>query len=240
MITLYTVPGIDRALSLSPFCAKLDAWLQLADVPFRRATANPREAPHGKVPYVDIDGHRMGDSQRIIEHVSVARDIDLDAWLDPRQRALGHLVRRTLEEATYFCMLHARWCTEHGFAFVREALLDRMLPALVRPFAAPLIRRGVRRQSRAQGTGRHSLDQIYKMGNADLEAIARVIGPGPFVLGERISDVDGVAYGFLSMIVHSPYDDPMVERARGLSPIVDYCERVAALLAEKAPPAEGA
>lgn len=240
MITLYTVPGIDGVPSLSPFCAKLEVWLRLADVPFTRATADPRRAPHGKIPYVDIDGRRMGDSQRIIEHIAAARDIDLDAWLDPRQRALGHLVRRTLEEATYFCLLHARWCTGHGFTFVREAMLRPLLPPVIRTIAPPIIRRGVHRQTIAQGTGRHDLDRIYKMGSDDLEAVARIIGPGPYALGERISDLDATAYGFLSMIVHSPYDDPMVERARGLAPVIDYCERIAALLEQKRAATDGA
>lgn len=237
MITLYTTRGPEGTLSLSPFCAKLDVWLQLAGLPFERRTANPREAPRGKIPYVDIDGERMGDSQLIIERLTAAHGVDLDGWLTARERAVGHLMRRTLEEATYFVLVHTRWCTEHGFAFVRGFLLDKVIPAPIRPIALPLIKRQVRRQSEAQGTGRHTLDDIHRMGIADIEAIAELIGDNPYALGDRVSSVDATAYGFLSMILHNPYDDPIISRARQLEPITGYCQRFAKLLAEKAEPA---
>ncbi len=36
---------------------------------------------------------------------------------------------------------------------------------------------------RAQGTGRHSREEIYAQGKADLDAVATLLGDQPFMLG---------------------------------------------------------
>jgi len=234
MITLYTLPPGEGFPSLSPFCGKLDVWLQLSGLPFERRTADPRKAPNGKVPYVSIDGGApMGDSAAIIRHLA-ERVPDLDAHLTPQQRAQVHVMRRMVEEAMYFVLLHARWVTDAGYRFVYDALLAKAIPAPIRVFAAPMIRRGVRKQTYAQGTGRHPIERIYQMGRDDLDALALMIGDGPFGMGERPCSLDATLYAFLSMVVHCPYPDPVTDHARTLTPITAYCDRMVALLADRA------
>ena len=58
---------------LSPFVIKLETWLRLAGLPYeRRDGGNPMQAPRGKIPYLEIDGERLGDSQVIIEELQIA------------------------------------------------------------------------------------------------------------------------------------------------------------------------
>ena len=74
-----------------------------------RASTRPRAAPTKKIPYIDDGGTIIGDSGLIVDHLKKKYGDALDAKLTADQRALGHLLRRTLEESLYFVGLYARW-----------------------------------------------------------------------------------------------------------------------------------
>src|SRR4051812_5346275 len=125
-LTLFQPPTRPwKTPNLSPFCTKLECYLRMAEIPYKAAAMQIGKAPKGKIPYVELpDGTRMGDSQLIIEHFerTLAADgkLALDDGLSSRDRAIGHLTRRALEEGYYFVTLFSRWKTDDGFAAVRE------------------------------------------------------------------------------------------------------------------------
>src|SRR5688572_20325368 len=82
-----------------PFDLKLLAWLRLADIPYEQAFEdNPRKAPKGKSPWIELDGQKIGDSEIIINLLGKRYGVDLDAGLTPEQNGIGHAWRRTFEE----------------------------------------------------------------------------------------------------------------------------------------------
>ena len=94
----------------SPFVNKLEARLRLAQVPYHVQRGSPREAPRGKIPYIQItDAEQHGipttlsDSSLIITEL-MSRDIlpDLNASLGPAQRAHDFAIRSMLEDRLYF------------------------------------------------------------------------------------------------------------------------------------------
>src|SRR5262249_29161492 len=107
----------------------------------------------------------------------------LDAGLSDHDRAVGRLVRRTLEEATYFVGMYVRWHEDAGWAHLRPEI-KKLIPRPLSPIAS-LIRGKVRKTLQAQGTGRHSRDEIMAMGAADWDAVAAVLADRPFVLGDE-------------------------------------------------------
>jgi len=231
MLTLYTTRRTpDGFYSFSPFCAKLEAWLRLADISYERRGADPRKSPTGKIPYVDVDGELMADSQRIIDRLVALHGDRLDGDLDPGQRATGRAVTRMLEEATYFAMVRARWLTPAGFGFVREHILDPMVPRFIRPLVYPKIQRDLRRTMQGQGIGRYSMDEVYRMAIADFDALAALVADRPFVLGDTPTTVDTVAYAWVGCVLASSYDDPIIEHVRGSSALTAYRDRMAARL----------
>lgn len=231
MLTLYTTRRTpDGFYSYSPFCAKLEAWLGLSGVEYTRRGADPRKSPTGKIPYADLDGELIADSQRIIDRI-IARDGDrLDADLDPTQRATGRMVRRTLEEATYFAVVRARWLTPDGFAFVREQILDPFVPRLLRPLVYPKIQRDLRKVMHNQGIGRYPLDEVHRMAIADFAALEGLLADRPFVLGDRPTSVDATAYGWVGCVASSTYRDPTIDYVQGSKTLTAYRERMAARL----------
>lgn len=226
-LTLYQPPGRPwNTPNLSPFCTKLECYLRMAEIPYKAAAMKIGKAPKGKIPYVVFsDGNSMGDSQLIIEHLERALAAEgkpaLDDGLSTRDRAIGHLTRRALDEAYYFVTLYVRWRTDDGFAAVRDEF-KKFVPGLI----IPLIRRDTRKKLHTQGTGRHSLDEVIAFGAADLESCAELLGDQPFLLGDRPRTVDCALYAYLEALLGFPVDSPLRARVAARANLVDYRRRI--------------
>jgi glutathione S-transferase len=186
----------------------------------------PPRSSTGKVPYVELtDGRRIADSGVIIETLTKERSITLDARLDDQQRARGHLVRRTLEESFYFCVLWERFTTSEGFAFVRRDYF-RHAPWPVRVIAPLVVRRNVRRILHGHGTSRLSPSQILEHARADIGAVAATLGDRPFLLGDTPSSFDAVLTGFVWCASVIPYPSVMREAVVAHENLTAYLARM--------------
>ena len=189
MIKLYQFPPV-FGRNVSPFTLKLETWLRLAELPYEVvAIRNPGQGPKGKLPFIeDDDGTFVADSSLIIAHLSRTRGIDLDAGLDPVQRAQALALQRLFEDHLYFVGVFSRWLDPEGWQSFGPALFGTLPPPL-RQIVAAFVRRRVRSNLYAQGLGRHSRDELYALGRSDLEAIATP-ARRPAVLRDRPADHD--------------------------------------------------
>jgi glutathione S-transferase len=226
-LVLHQMPGRPWGTpNLSPFCAKLETYLRIAAVPHTTAPADMRVAPKGKVPYVRFDDRTlMGDSQLVIERLEAAAgDQALDAGLSAHDRAIGHAVRRMLEEGFYFVAVYLRWHEDEGYEVLTPEF-KKMLPAPLR-MIMPLIRRSVRKTLHKQGTSRHGREDVVAMGIADLAALAELLGDRPFLLGDQPRTVDATVFAFLEGVLGFPRDTEVQARARSHLNLVAYRQRV--------------
>jgi glutathione S-transferase len=228
-LTLFQPPTRPwKTPNLSPFCTKLECYLRMAEIPYKAAAMQVGKAPKGKIPYVELaDGTRMGDSHLIIEHLERELAAEgkprLDDGLGDRDRATGHLVRRTLEEAYYFAAVYGRWKPDDAYAVIREEF-RRFLPAPVIWY----VRRDIVKKLDAQGTGRHSFEEVCEFGARDLEACSEILGDKPFLLGDRPRTVDCTLYGFLESVLGFPHESPITRRAAARDNLVSYRQRIRA------------
>lgn len=227
MITLHTLPGAWGLESLSPFCAKVEVYLKVRGLPYRTKIGS-RGAPKGKFPWiVDEDGTALGDSSAILARLEGRATSPLDEGLDPAARARAHVLQRTFEESLYFVLLWSRWVDDVGWAAMRSVLAES-LPAAVRWFLPTVIRRKVSSALVAQGTGRHRREEIYDLGRRDLEAISKLLGEGPYFLGDRLRTIDVTAYAFLANVLAEGVSTPLRDAASALPNLGAFVERVAA------------
>ena len=70
------------------------------------------------------------------------------------------------------------------------------IPPIMRELVAGRVRKGIRKTLYAQGMGRHSRDEIYEIGKADLTAVSVWLGEKPFFMGATATSVDASAYSF--------------------------------------------
>jgi len=229
-IEFHTFPPAFDLFTPSPFGLKLQAYLELAKLPYRPVyESDPRKAPRGKMPYI-VDGDaRIGDSGLIIDYLCSKYGDRLDAALTDDERARGHLVRRMLEESTYFCIVYSRWVDPAGKPITSGAFFAP-IPAILRPLAKRIVFGETRQQVNMQGTGRHSRDEVYALAAADLTALSRALGDRDFLLGPAPTSFDAVGYGFLAQILYTPYESPMKEHTKSLQNLVRYADRLRALV----------
>ena len=137
---------------------------------------------------------------------------------------VGHLVRRTLEEGTYFVALHARWCEDEHWPTTRAGFFDP-LGFPMGQVVGTMIRRRVKANAHAQGTARLTPEERSAASIADWNAVSEVLGDKPYLLGDEPHSVDCTVYGFLIQALWAPYDTPMQRHTRADARLVAYAER---------------
>jgi glutathione S-transferase len=215
----------------SPFCLKVESFLREADIAcevvpfdFKRSFA---KAPKGKLPFIDDeDGTAVGDSSLIIERLSRHRNIDMDAPLDHRQRGISLAFRRMLDEHLYWVAVYARWLDEPGRSVLSRSFFGGAWRP-IRPFMVALARRRVQAALRAQGTGRHSREEIYKFGSEDLQALSDLLGADSyFFAASRPTLLDLSAHAFVAEIIAPPIESPLKQACLGFANLTDHFHRL--------------
>jgi len=230
-IVVHQLPPAFGLPSISPFCLKLEAWLRLAGLPYRNVVdATPFGGPKRKLPWIEHEGRKIGDSGFIIDYLVGRFGRDPDAPLPAADRAVAHALRRLIEENLYWVLVYDRWVVEDNWRRFRDVVLGG-IPQPLRTLLAPIARRGVKRQLVGHGIGLHSADEIHAIGRRDLGAIADFLGDKPFLMGASASSVDASAYGLLANVMNVPIASPLKDDALGRANLVGYVERMAARVA---------
>jgi glutathione S-transferase len=225
-LIVHQLPGAWGLPSISPFCLKLEAYLRLVGIPFESVIdPTPFKGPKGKLPFIEHEGRRIGDSGFIIEYLERRFGCDANRGLDAAARATALALRRLLEENLYWTMVYDRWMVGANWQTFRDVVLGGV-PAPLRIVIAPVARRSVRRQLRGHGIGLHTPDEIHAIGCRDLGAVADFLGDTPFLMGEEPSEIDAIAYGVVANILQPPIASPIKEEGLRRANLVAYLDRI--------------
>lgn len=208
MLLLHQTPRAWKAPNISPFCAKLETYLRMAAIPYEivvSAFSPPPHAPQGKVPYIELEGHVMSDSSRIISFLKQRFGDAVDGHLSVAEHDLGHLVQRTLEEGTYWALQYVRWYPDANFEVLSKKLLEPAIGLPLRWVVPDLMRRTVLSALDAQGTSRHDASWVTDCAQRDMRAVAAILGDRPYLFGDAPCSYDAVLYAFAVSIWHTPF-----------------------------------
>jgi glutathione S-transferase len=228
MIKLYQFPSRAPLPNLSPFCFRVEAFLRLAALPYEViSVSNPSKAPKKKLPFlVDAGGQSVADSQLIIEHLIRTQRLTLDDHLSDADRAIAHAFTRMLMEHFYWVVVFSRWVDDEGWSKFKVMFL-KSLPPVIGPVIAATVHRRTKRTLEAHGLGRHSPQEIWRMGEADLDALSTLLGDRDFFFGEQPSTFDATALAFLGCVLYSTIVDPPVKKhLRAHQNLVAFCDRM--------------
>ena len=211
--------------NVSPFCLKLETYLRMAGIEHEIVwNGSTRNAPKGKLPYIEDGDLILGDSELIIDYLIEKYGDPLDARLSAGQKAQSLAWRRLFEDSLIFPFLYSRWVDPAGWTLMQQ-LFDP-LPLPKRLLIAEAQREAVRTRLIAQGTGVHSPEEIYRLGLKSLLAIETQLGDAAFMLGANPSSLDATAYGFLANLVDTGFDNPLNHKAQATPGFVAYCARI--------------
>ncbi len=218
----------------SGFVVKLMTVLRLSGVAHERvAVGNPATGPKGKVPFITEGNVTVGDTALILEYLKEAHDIDLDRHLSPLQKARSHALQRMLEERLYWVIVYSRWIEPANTHIVDEMFFGD-IPWPVRSFIIRKAHKSVVATLHHHGLGRHTRDEIYAFGAADLRALSGILGDQPFLFGAEPSVADATAFGMLVNIMGPEVPSPL-KTAAGADPrLVAYVRRIQALFDDAA------
>ena len=223
MLTLQTIAPTFGLRNPSLFCLKAETLLRLAGLEYQRVDARPDKAPKGKLPVL-VDGDVLvPDSAHIQAHLEEHHGAGWDDGLSSAQRAEAHAYRSLVEDRLYWAVGHALW-VEHADQFRDGAFAE--VPSLIRRLVFGSLQRKTKRDLHGQGFGRHSRDEIYDFGLADLRALEVRLAEGPFFFGARPRSIDASIYGVLHLLVRGPFDNPLSAFARQSKVLREYEARV--------------
>jgi glutathione S-transferase len=234
MITLYKFIPAWGLPDISPFCSKAETYLRMAGWPYQTQVGNSRKAPKQKLPYIDHDGHKVCDSSEIITYLEAHPKRPsvqaLDAGLSPKDLAASRALQSMLEEHVYFVNMWRRWVEPSGWQHylpVIAQLVGKLgVPAFMGKAVSGMLRKQIIKVLNAQGTGRHSPQEIHAMGVALFTALSDWLGDQPYMLGNQARTIDASAYALLTGVLDTPIDEPVKTLVQSRANLVAYVQRM--------------
>jgi glutathione S-transferase len=205
----------------SPFVMKSEVQLKMAGVPYRFERAAPPRAPKGKIPFIQVGAHRVGDSTFIRAHIEKVHRFDFDAGLSAEQRAQAWAIERMLEDHLYFAVLQSRWLDDENWAKGPSHFFDG---------APEGVAAGARERTRAKldahGLGRHREDEIAELGKRSIDALAAMLGDKLYLFGDMPCGADATAFAFAAALLTPFFDTSLRKAAESHTNLITYRDRM--------------
>ena len=221
MITLF---GFGPAFGLpdpSPFVMKTEIQLKMAGVPYRFERAAPQTAPKGKIPFIQIGAHRVGDSTFIRAHIEKHHNFDFDAGLSTHERAQAWAIERMLEDHLYFAMIQHRWMDDENWYKGPSHFFDGAPEGVARE-----ARERVRMIQHGHGISRHSHEEIAELADRSLTSLSIILGDKPYVMGEKPTGVDATAAAMTAAMLTPFFTGEIRRRAERHANLAAYRDRM--------------
>jgi len=225
VITLFRFgPAWDKFGCISQFVLKVETYLRMAGIEFETRSlgiAFAETAPKGKLPYIEHDGTQIADSSIIVDYLKEQFGDPLDGALTATDRAMGHTIKRMIEEHIWWLMARERWWAPETPYWDTPGLLKELDQA-----GYEEVRDDSRRKCVEHGVGAFTEDELDSRGREDLDALAALLGEKPYFLGDRPTSVDATTYAFLWQILNAPYASRLKDAAAEHDNLVAYIRRM--------------
>lgn len=204
---------------VSPFVTKTEVQLKMARLSYIKERSWPDASPKGQLPFIADDGVAVADSTFIRGHIEKKYSIDLDAGLDRYQRAEAWTIERMLENHLNAAMVYARWLLPENFAKGPGALF-------IPPAAHAEVLMRATDSMKAQGIARHAPAETAELGDRSLSALSLRLGDKPYLMGDRPSGIDAMAFAELAGLLTPFFDSPLRRKALRYGNLVTYTARL--------------
>ncbi|GAB6031502.1 hypothetical protein CHUAL_009275 [Chamberlinius hualienensis] len=197
--------------SVSPYCLKVETWLRVAGIKYENVDHKMKyKSKKGQLPFVEVNGAEIADSDVIIRELSKQFHKDLDENLTREDRILSHALCIMLDH--HVSWIYGWWRGSNPGEFLKESkmnlqqALGSRIPNGLLTFLFKLKLRGKKGAAVSQGIGVHKPEEIYDFGQRDLEKLNEYLGGKPYFFGEEPTVLDCVAFAHLVQILTSQGD----------------------------------
>ena len=133
-----------------------------------------------------------------------------------------------LEERLRWCIVYSRWLDER-YAPAFQNMIREFIPSslkIILPLLTAKSRKRIAKALALNGISQFTPEEIYAFGQQDLTALTTILGDKPYLLGDKPSSYDAIAYGFLANLIDVPIDCSLNTFARDRQTLRDYCQRM--------------
>eukprot|EP01120_Amphizonella_sp_Union-15-10_P017283 TRINITY_DN955_c0_g2_i1.p1 TRINITY_DN955_c0_g2~~TRINITY_DN955_c0_g2_i1.p1 ORF type:complete len:244 (-),score=47.68 TRINITY_DN955_c0_g2_i1:94-825(-) len=219
-VYLYQFPKDCGLPSPSPFCLKVEILLRLLKLPYNPVElSDPRKAPKGKLPYIELNGETLSDSTVIFERLQQHFGKNLDDSLTTAQKAVRLSFQRLIEDHLYWIMKYS-WTTDEGWPGWQVFLPK--FPMMVGGFVKSMIRKEAISSCELQGIAKAPINVIWEKGKKDLDALSNYLGQKKYFFGDNPSSLDCSLLGLLLCILYLPIPSPIKDYASGIENLNNY------------------
>lgn len=210
-------------INASPFCAKVELFLNYYQIPFKIEAALPMHGPYKKIPFVEYQGETIGDSELILQRL--IKDYGIDLGLTEAQLATGRSWQQLLEQHLYWVIVYNRWVPEDSWQKLEDAFFSGLKWPL-RPIIAKQSRKLAQKNLYSQGMGRFSLEQVVQAGRADLKALSAHLSVNKYICGQTFSYFDLIAYATIKNINNQQMKIALTAVIQEFQALLDYQRRI--------------
>lgn len=132
-----------------------------------------------------------------------------------------------LEEHYHQVFEYELFVLDDGFAVLRD-LIRADIPAVMRPLAFTMIRRGMKRHLFERGIARHYPDDVAAQGRADIDALVALLGEREWFIADHPTQTDASAFGLLAVTIRSNLPTPVCRYARTKPSLLAFVDRALA------------
>jgi len=207
VVYLYQFPRAKAVPDLSPFCIKIETFLrahQIKHEVFGDYTVRSKE---GRVPFIELNGEQIADSQIILWHLYTYFKIDEKEGLTDQQKGMSRAIDRLIEGTSYYPITYFR-SYEHAEDCVDESISGMKLNWLEKKAAVWKLKHDTKAKLMNEGTMLHSREDIIEILRRDIRALSDILGNQEYLFGSEPTLADLTLFGHYGLIYYLPFDEP--------------------------------
>ncbi|XP_053214266.1 failed axon connections-like [Panonychus citri] len=211
-VYLYQFERCASLPSSSSHCLKLETFLRMANIPYENVDHKMRyKSSKGDMPFVELNGREIAETDAIIEELSKEFKIDLNSDLTGEQKVIAHALESMLENHTAWIIKH--WRFKHPQEFLKvsgtdiKKTINSKLPQSVLNFMFKIGFKSNIKDLIGHGIGRHDAEQVYATGRKDLEMLSNALGDKQYFFGDKPRLLDAEVFSILAQFIFVPFEN---------------------------------
>jgi len=228
IVYLYQFPRCPKLPNISPKCLKVETWLKLHGIKYENVNHNAKlRSKRGLLPFVELNGEEIADSEIIIKSLAKTYNKDLDASLNQEQKNIQHAMLTMVDNHLHGAFM--MWATRNadnllqGYKLNLQQLMGMKIPAGILNFIFKhsYCRKGLAK-AKASGFKGYTPEEVEEEGKKDLLVLKEMLGEQQFFFGDEPHSLDLVAFCHIAQILNvesevaCPLRDYMNEECKNL------------------------
>jgi hypothetical protein len=208
VVYLVQFPRSPTVPNLSPFCIKIETFLRANSIKYEVVETISSRSKHHLLPYIELNGHQIADSQLII--IKLKEYFKIKDYKNAKDDAIGRAISRTCEHHTFHVINFFKILENPtAFAGMLMTLMDNAFFNLFKPLLQPIIGKvfqGKVRNRIGVSLGLFPKDTMKDLLHRDLQMFEDLLAENKYFFGDKVTEADITVFSHFAVTVYVPLD----------------------------------